>query len=161
MWVPPAVLAAICIIFGVFAYQIPLKLFIFPAVPVVTIIGAWYAGLSIFLIALGLVIGVLIFKAGALMPSIRRDTSFTGAEVPEPQDMAVSGTEFYNTIKEFGVLKGIYALAQKGRFDIYEQGKTFVFGIGGFLQYLHNGILPTYIVWTLLGMVALFFILVK
>ncbi len=161
MWVPTAVLAAICIIFGVFAYQIPLKLFIFPAVPAVTMIGAWYAGLSTFLIILGLVIGILIFKAGALKPSIRRDTSFTGAEVPQPQGMAVSGTDFYNTIKEFRGLKGIYALAQKGTFDIYEQGKTLVFGIGRFFQYLHNGVLPTYIVWTLLGMIALFFILVK
>jgi hypothetical protein len=70
--------------------------------------------------------------------------------------MRLSGTEFYNTIKEYGLLGIIYKKAEAGFFDIYEQGKTFVFGIGGFFQYLHNGILPTYLVWTLLGMLGLF-----
>lgn len=161
MWVPPAALAAICIIFGVFAYQLPLKIFIFPAVPQVSIIGAWYAEMSTLLIILGLAIGLLIFKVGALMPKVRRDTNFTGAELPEPQHMAVSGTEFYNTIQELGPLKWIYSRAQKGAFDIYEQGKVLVFAVGRSLQYLHNGVLPTYIVWTLLGMLGLFFVLVK
>jgi hypothetical protein len=87
-----------------------------------------------------------------------------GAETADLADLAehrVTGTEFYNTVKEFGILRSIYQKAEAGFFDIYEQGKAIVFGMGKFLQYLHNGVLPTYLVWTLLGMMGLFFILLK
>ena len=36
--------------------------------------------------------------------------------------MRMSGTEFYRTIQDMKGLKGIYALAQKKVFDIYEMG---------------------------------------
>ena len=85
---------------------------------------------------------------------------YIGGE-PATEDMRLSGTEFYNTVKELGLLRSIYKKAEAGFFDIYEQGKTIVFGIGGFFQYLHNGVLPTYLVWTLLGMMGLFLFLLR
>lgn len=161
MWFPCVVLAAICVLFGVFANQLPLKHFILPAVGGVSFIGSWYAGLSTLLIVIGLLLGLFIFKLKAIKPLMRQDAPFVGAEGVESGENRVSGTEFYNTIKEFRGLAGIYAKAEKGYFDIYEQGKSLVFGIGRFFQFLHNGVLPTYLVWTLLGMVALFFVLMK
>jgi len=86
---------------------------------------------------------------------------FVGGEFIATEENRVSGTEFYNTVKEFGILKAIYKRAEAGYFDIYEQGKTIVFSIGKFLQYLHNGVLPTYLVWTLLGMIGLFLVLMR
>jgi formate hydrogenlyase subunit 3/multisubunit Na+/H+ antiporter MnhD subunit len=159
MWLPPLLLAIICIIFGVFASQIPLRYFILPAVPGVTFIGTWYAGLATLLIFIGFILGILIFKFKNLSPVLRKDSAFTGAETVSLQDeeTKVSGTEFYNTIKELGILRGIYKKAEAGAFDIYEQAKNFVFWIGGHFQRLHNGVLPTYLVWCLLGMLALFF----
>ncbi|MFH1397004.1 MAG: hypothetical protein ABIH27_00445, partial [Candidatus Omnitrophota bacterium] len=162
MWLPGMFLAIICVIFGVFAYQIPLKYFIFPAIAGVISIGTWHAGLSTLLIIVGLVLGILIFKLKGLKPALRTDTVFTGAETVDlAEENEVSGTEFYNTIKELGFLKGIYKKAEAGFFDIYEQAKNMVFGIGRFLQYLHNGVLPTYLVWTLLGMIGLFWALIR
>jgi len=161
MWAPAAALAAICIIFGVFANQIPLKYFILPAVNGVTFMGTWYAGLSTLLIIAGLILGVLVFKLKGIRPAIRQDNPFIGGEPLALEESRVTGTDFYNTIKEFGFFKAAYKRAEKGAFDCYEQGKAFIFGIGKILQYLHNGVLPTYLVWTLLGMVILFFVLVK
>jgi formate hydrogenlyase subunit 3/multisubunit Na+/H+ antiporter MnhD subunit len=161
MWLPCMILAIICVLFGVFAYQIPLKYFIFPAIAGVTFIGTWYAGLSTLLIIVGLVLGVLIFKLKNLKPALRSDTVFIGGETTDFEEKRVTGTEFYNTIKEFGILKGIYNKAEAGFFDIYEQAKIVVFAIGKYLQYLHNGILPTYMVWMLLGMMGLFLVLVR
>lgn len=160
MWLPCVILAFVCVLFGVFAVQLPLKFFIFPAVFGVGFIGVWQAGLSTLLIIIALVIGVVIIKLKGITLSLRSDTAFTGSETHalSPKETVVSGTEFYNSIKELGILKGIYRKAEEGFFDIYEQGKKLVFGIGGFLQYLHNGVLPTYLVWALLGMMALFFI---
>ena len=86
--------------------------------------------------------------------------SYVGGE-PIGKDTRLSGTEFYNTIKEYGLLGIIYKKAEAGLFDVYEQGKALVFGIGGFFQHLHNGVLPTYLVWTLIGMMALFIAFLK
>ena len=60
-----------------------------------------------------------------------------------------------------GILENIYNSADKKTFDIYEQGKKLVFWISGYLQRLHNGVLPTYLVWCLLGIIGLFFIFLK
>ncbi|MFZ2602887.1 MAG: proton-conducting transporter membrane subunit [Candidatus Omnitrophota bacterium] len=161
MWFPCVILAGICVVFGVFANQIPLKYFILPAINGVTFIGTWYAGLSTALIIVGLILGALVFKLRVLKPKIRPDTAFVGGETLDLKETRVTGTDFYNTVKEFGVLKSIYNKAERGFFDIYEQGKTLIFGIGRFLQFLHNGVLPTYLVWTLLGMIGLFLVLMR
>ena len=161
MWTPCAILAVICVIFGVFAYQVPLKYIIFPAVKGVTFIGTWYAGLSTLLIIAGLVLGIFIFKLKAIKPVLRDDGVFVGGETSGLKDLPVTGTEFYNTVQDFGILKGIYKKAERGVFDIYEQGKFIVFGIGKFFQYLHNGVISTYLVWVLLGMMSLFFVLAR
>jgi len=161
MWMPPAFLAFICIIFGVFAYQLPLRYFIAPAVGRISFIGSWYAGLSTVLIIAGLILGFLIFKLKNLRPIIRESKPFTGCESLDLTKNRFSGVEFYNSIREYGILRFFYDKAEKKYFDIYEQGKVFVFGIGRFFGYLHNGVLPTYLVWTLLGMIVLFFVLVK
>lgn len=161
MWLPAVTLAAICVIFGVFANQIPLKYFILPAAGGVTFIGSWSAGLSSLLILLGLLLGIFIFRLKGLKTNLRQDTAFTGTEALDLEQDRVTGTDFYNTVREFGFLKNIYLRAESGFFDIYEQAKIMVFGIGRFFQHLHNGILPTYLVWMFLGMIASFFILMR
>lgn len=161
MWLPCIILAAICVVFGVFAFQIPLRLYIFPAVNGVNFIGTWYAGLSTLLIALGLIVGAFIFKLRGIRPVLRDDTAFVGGETVDLKELPVTGTEFYNTVQEFGILKKIYKKAGKGVFDIYDQGKSLIFGIGGLLQYLHNGVMSTYLVWVLLGMMGLFWALAR
>jgi len=155
MWLPAAILAILCVTFGIFAYQIPLKFFIRPALGAeVVFTGEWHTLKATLLLFAGLVIGLIIYFLGNFK-SVRMSDSYIGGE-PVGKDMRLSGTEFYNTIKEYGLLGVIYKKAEAGFFDIYEQGKALVFGIGGFFQYLHNGILPTYLVWTLLGMLGLF-----
>jgi len=161
MWLPCVILAAVCVVFGVFANQIPLKYFIFPSVRGIDFIGTWYAGLSTLLVIAGLALGLLIFKSRGLRPSLRQDTAFTGAEEVDLGKDRVTGTQFYNTIQEFAGLKRIYKRQERGAFDIYEQLKNLVFGIGNFFRYLHNGVLPTYLAWTLLGMMVLFFVLMR
>jgi formate hydrogenlyase subunit 3/multisubunit Na+/H+ antiporter MnhD subunit len=155
MWLPAAILAILCVTFGIFAYQIPLKFFIRPALGAeVVFTGEWHTLKATLLLFAGLVIGLIIYFLGNFK-SVRMSDSYIGGE-PVEKDMRLSGTEFYNTVKEYDLLRIIYKKAEAGFFDIYEQGKALVFGIGGFFQYLHNGILPTYLVWTLLGMMGLF-----
>lgn len=159
MWLPCLLLAIICAIFGIFAQALPLKYFILPAVKGVTFTGTWYAGLSTLLILIGLILGLLLFTLKGLRPNIRQDLAFVGSETFDLEDSRVTGTEFYNIIKELGLLRAIYKRAEAGIFDIYEQGKKFIFYVAAGFQYLHNGVLPTYLVWCLLGMLGLFYII--
>jgi NADH:ubiquinone oxidoreductase subunit 5 (subunit L)/multisubunit Na+/H+ antiporter MnhA subunit len=159
MWLPCLLLAIICVLFGIFAQALPLKYFILPAVKGVSFMGKWYAGLSTLLILIGLVLGLLLFKLKGLRPNMRQDLAFVGSETYDLEDSRVTGTEFYNTIKELGLLCAIYKRAEAGVFDIYEQGKKFIFYVSGAFQYLHNGILSTYLVWCLLGILGLFYII--
>lgn len=166
MWLPCIILAAFCILFGVFAFSIPLRFFIFPALSTYRLInlssfpGVWCSGPATLLIIVGLFIGLLIFMLRGLRMSLRLDKEFVGGETAAlmPEETAVSSTEFYNTIKEMTLLSRIYKKAEAGFFDLYEQGRRFVFSISGILRYLHNGVLPTYLVWCLLGMLGLFYI---
>jgi hypothetical protein len=161
MLLPCVILASLCVIFGIFAVQLPLKYFILPAIAGVSYSGTWFAGVSTLLIILALGLAFLLMQLKGFRPMLRQDSYFTGGEAIDFAQTRVSGTDFYLTVKDFAVLKTVYQKAEAGFFDLYEQGKTLVFGVGRFLQYLHNGILPTYLVWTLLGMIVLFFALMR
>ena len=159
MWFPCLVLAGICVLFGVFAYQIPLRYFISPILANQIFIGFWSPGLATILIIAGLILGLIVFKLSRLNLSFRQDSPFIGGETAVLEESRVSGTEFYNTVKEMSVLSKIYKLAEDKFFDIYNLGQRGTFGITNLLRYLHNGVLPTYLVWCLLGMIVMFFVL--
>jgi len=160
MWIPQGFLALLCVIFGVFAYQIPLKIFILPSLGgEVEFSGVWNAGLATVLIVIGIIIGMIIYFLGKATKT-RETESFIGGEFLEKHpDMRVSGTEFYNTIQEIGILKTIYGLAEKKVFDFYNVGRRIAFVFVRILRYIHNGVLPTYMAWCLLGMIILFYAL--
>ncbi|MGD9015329.1 MAG: proton-conducting transporter membrane subunit [Candidatus Omnitrophota bacterium] len=159
MWLPCLILAVICIIFGIFAYQVPLRYLIWPILADKTFIGFWSPGLATILIIIGLILGLIIFKLSKLKLSFRQDSPFVGGETTVLDEGRVSGIEFYNTVKEIGPLARMYKLAEAKFFDIYDLGQKGVFRVTNLLRYLHNGVLPTYLVWCLLGMMVMFFVL--
>jgi len=162
MWIPQVFLAGLCVIFGVFAYRIPLKMFIFPSLgEKIEFLGIWNASLATILIIVGVAVGIIIYLLGTITKT-RETEAFIGGEILEKQaNMRVSGTEFYDTIKDITPLDTIYRLAERKVFDIYHLGSIITFGFNKILSYLHNGILPTYLSWCLLGMIILFYILLR
>jgi NADH:ubiquinone oxidoreductase subunit 5 (subunit L)/multisubunit Na+/H+ antiporter MnhA subunit len=156
MWLPGIILALVCILFGIFARRLPLKYFILPSVTGVKFSGIWTSSLATLLLIAGLALGGIIYlAAGNLKRIIREDEHYTGGEVI-PTTAKVSGVDFYNTIKDIPTFNYIYRQAEAKVYDIYEQGKRFVFFLTRRFQRLHNGVLPTYLVWCLLGMILLF-----
>jgi len=157
MWMPMVVLAVLCVIFGVFAYRVPLKNFIFPAVSGISFLGFWSPGLATLLIIIGIFFGVIIYSIGNIK-GLRMDTAYVGGEII-PQDGRVTGVDFYDTIKNLGTFRAIYMQAEKRLFDIYDWGTKFVFFFIRRLRQIHSGALPTYLSWSLLGMLVLFIIM--
>ena len=182
MLFPVVVLAGLCVVFGVFAYQVPLKLFIFPSVPKLTSpvswIGWWQPGLATLLIILGIIVGFIIYLAGKVKLG-RVSESYIGGEAVSP-GMSISGVDFYDTVRNFVGLRRLYTVAEKGKLDIYNGMLSFAKGVGWFLWGLdrlvdgmwrglswlvllagegislaHTGILHTYLAWCLSGLVIL------
>lgn len=163
MWIPTVILATLCVIFGVFAYRIPIRLFIIPSVKgSIAYIGIWGAGLATLLILVGIIIGGIIYYLGNIGKTQRETDVFVGGEeLEEYPPMRVSGVEFYNTIKDLPLLNRVYQLAEHRVFDIYEQLKRLCLFFTRILRFIHTGILTTYLIWILLGAVILFFVLLK
>lgn len=162
MWIPTVILATLCVVFGVFAYQVPLKMLIFPSLgqePQFT--GIWNSGLATSLLIVSVFIGFIIYFIGSAVKTRTADVFVGGERIEEHPEMRVSGTEFYETIREIGALKGIYRLAEKKAFDVYEVGVKMTLGFNKALRYIHNGVLLTYLAWCMLGMIVLFYFLLK
>lgn len=160
MWLPPAVLAVLCVAFGIFALPLPLRGLVYPAVgQSVSYIGLWNAPLATLLILAGIVIGAIIYLLGKVK-SVREEQPYLGGEVM-PAETSPSGADFYLTIKDLAGLSGVYRLAEKKIFDVYDQGVRLSFAFTEFLRKLHTGILTTYIAWCLLGLLVLLLILVR
>lgn len=162
MRIPAVLLAALCVIFGIFAYAIPLKLFIFPSINFdVKLAGMWNPSLATAFILVGIGLGFLIYLLG-LATKTREASVFIGGEnLKDIPEMRVSGTAFYNTISDIGILGFIYKLAEKKLFDLYEVGTKITLFFNKSLRHIHNGILSTYLAWCLLGMIVIFYILFR
>ncbi|NQS99948.1 MAG: hypothetical protein HQ595_02595 [Candidatus Omnitrophica bacterium] len=162
MWIPSIILAGLCVVFGVFAYRIPLKLWIVPSIGrQVVFPGIWNANFATALLLAGIIIGIVIYLLGKVT-ECREANIFVGGEILKDYPrMRISGTKFYSTIQELPVLKAIYGLAKAKLFDLYNVGTNIVLVFTRILRYIHNGVLPTYLAWCLLGMGILFYVLLK
>jgi len=164
MWLPTVILAFICVVFGVFAYQLPLKYFIFPSLSTVSyqqstvFTGWWQPGLATLLIIVGLVIGFAIYVISTT--KYRKTETFIGGE-RLPNEVRVTGVDFYRTITDIRFFKSVFNLAEKKKFDIYDWGKKIVLWLGSVLSELHSGDLETYLSWCLAGAVILLLILIR
>lgn len=167
MGVPMAVLAGICLLFGVLAYRVPVRLLLLPALPAYA--GAieegvlqnpsWQPLLATVLLISALVVGAVIYLLTGM--KTREDNAFVGGEAgAKAASFRFSGLEFYGTIKQIPLLGTFYKHAAQGWYDVYQVGSRFVFYIAGTLQAFHSGLLLTYVAWFIAGVVILLWFLV-
>lgn len=159
MLLPIVVLALLCVVFGVFAYTIPLKHLLLPVIPGLQYIGIWSPGFSTTMILIGIVIGILIYLIGNMrIKTIREAGSFIGGE-QLPVESRVTGTGFYTTIKKIPFVNAFYKWDEENVFDIYEQSGRISSGFANLFKRMHTGILTMYMVWMLSGLFILFILL--
>jgi formate hydrogenlyase subunit 3/multisubunit Na+/H+ antiporter MnhD subunit len=170
MWLPVVGLACLCVIFGVFAYQLPLTTMIFPAMGgAVALSGAWYASLATVLMLAAYAAGLLVYLLAAVRKARSCDT-YIGGEIMEEvfrhtgtdgkvENVEVTGVDFYRTVEELSPLREIYGAARKKWFDIYDVGGKATFFIVEILRRAHGGLLPMYLTWVLAGLLVLLWML--
>lgn len=160
MWVPPFLLSLICVVFGVFAIQVPLRYFIIPSAPAFSFGGQWVPAVSSLLLFFGLLAGAVVYFAGRLSPA-KRSPVFLGGEVVQRERVSQSGVRFYDTIRDIGPVRWLYDRAARKMFDVYEGLSKATFFLSDILGWLHNGLLHTYLAWCLLGLVVLIAVLFR
>ena len=151
--VPMIILAIFCIVFGIFAMALPIKGLIAPIVPDISIIGLWSPGLATMMVILGVVVGLIIYLLGNLK-GIRESEPFIGGETL-PAENRVTGTGFYDTIREMKGLKTLFQMAEARRFDLHDHCLRSAEKMAQWLGRCHTGVLPLYFVWLLAGMAIL------
>jgi formate hydrogenlyase subunit 3/multisubunit Na+/H+ antiporter MnhD subunit len=177
MVVPSLIFALACVVFGIFADLIPLKLFVLPSLPFkIETIGFWSPGLATILIIVGIIIGLIIFLIGTVS-NPKRSRVFVGGEVLDEDEARVTGADFYSSVRTLGMLNKTYLFGEGGAFDIYNhlQGiaRGFAFisknvinriivaayhsigklvqATGALTSVLHTGELYNYVGWIFLG----------
>jgi len=165
LW-PMVALALLCILFG-FVAQLPLRAFIGPVVgfefdPVparITMTNAlWNPTLATVLIVVGLLLGLIIYLLGRI-GTRRRAPAFIGGEKLDTEETRVVGTGFYETISNLGIFRVIYGDADRGIFDVYFLGGRIGSLVVNGLRRLHDGVLSSYLSWSIIGLGILVFLL--
>lgn len=158
-WIATGLLAALCIVFGLFAVQVPLKYFLIPVVEnmnlsVPSLLGSYNPILVILLFGLAFIVGFIVYL---LTKNIRYDEIYLGG-MDAVEKFRVVGTEFYNEIRNMAPLRSIYNYAEKKYFDLYDLGKRLFLSLAQFFKMVHTGQLQLYSLWILVGVLILFLI---
>ncbi len=161
---PMLVLAALCVIFGIF-YYVPLRNFIYPALgydegQVITL-GTWQSVPATIMLLIGIILGLFILLVGLLARKARFVPTWSGGEVQDNDQLIIPGTHFYKTVSDMGGLRQLYSGQQKGFFDLYNLFAGLGLALTSFLRWLHTGVLSTYATWVTLGLLVLLFIICK
>jgi NADH:ubiquinone oxidoreductase subunit 5 (subunit L)/multisubunit Na+/H+ antiporter MnhA subunit len=187
MWFPTLFLGLVCIVFGVFATQIPLKYFVFPHLKSLFSPQAseWFPAAAAALICFGLVIGLILYLLGRFK-GVRRTDTFVGGERLDSEVTRIPGTYFYDSIKSIDIIRETYGFSEGGSFDIFKHWMTFTRTFGRLLSslvdrpltffydllgrlagilskaasYLHSGELPLYLGYCFLGFIVLMLVLI-
>ncbi|HOK79881.1 MAG TPA: proton-conducting transporter membrane subunit [bacterium] len=159
MFVPATILSLLCLCFGLFYFQIPLSKFFLPIMRIDNMEYILNLELPLLLIIAGIILGFVIYPM--FMPRKRRIAPvFIGGEKQE-EEMRISGTEFYNVIRDTRFLKTMYVAAEKKITDLYEVLKSTVLYFTEGFRVIHTGILGTYLTWILFGTLVFLYIFIR
>jgi len=185
-WFPPLVMALVCIAFGLFAFRLPLRYLVSPALSASVILPLGHFSPLAFAAAILVImsVGFLIYLlGGSYKPRPRK--VFLGAEELTEEEMHFSGTHFYSSFKEIKIFGEFYRFAEGGSFDPFHYIESVARALGKavkgliddslnaltrFIRYFFNlagkglsrwqtGRLTFYLGWILFGILILILIL--
>jgi formate hydrogenlyase subunit 3/multisubunit Na+/H+ antiporter MnhD subunit len=158
MWIPMAVLALLCVTFGVFATGLIIPKLFTPVIGTFTFSGLWSSSFVSLLVLISILVGVLVYLATGTK-KFRTEDSFIGGETMQDK-AAYPATEFYKTFTEFSFVSRVYKKAEEKAFDIYDLSKQFVLWLSHKLSVTHTGVLPDYVIWVFAGLIIMLLIMI-
>jgi NADH:ubiquinone oxidoreductase subunit 5 (subunit L)/multisubunit Na+/H+ antiporter MnhA subunit len=171
MQVPMIFLAILCIVFGIYA-QLPLGRLINPSVAVATGVsieemavstgtGYWSPVLATVLMFVGLLVGLIIYAFGKTKRVRFDENVWVGGNILDNEEMRIPGTHFYKTVTDDlnPAYSALFRDGRAGAMDAYNIWGRLGNNVVQVLRRLHNGILSTYLSWTIIGLGALTFVL--
>jgi O-antigen ligase len=75
--------------------------------------------------------------------------------MPSSEKFRITGTGFYNEVRNFTLIKSIYNSAEKKYFDLYDMGKELTFGFSRIFRLAHPGQLQLYLLYIVVGILLL------
>ncbi|MBN1482945.1 hypothetical protein EH223_13505 [candidate division KSB1 bacterium] len=159
-WIATGALAVLCLIFGLAAVAVPLKIFIYPAMANAGLELPAFSGLyqPILLLALFLIIFALGMIIYVITKNVRPDEIYLGGMAPL-EKFRIVGTAFYNEIRNMRGLKGVYDAADKQAFDAYAVGEKSSLALSRLFQKAHPGLLQLYVLFIVIGVVVFLIVL--
>jgi formate hydrogenlyase subunit 3/multisubunit Na+/H+ antiporter MnhD subunit len=171
---PIAVLAMLCIFFGVFSafvvgvFFVPMEFEIFSGISVSNFLSEinfvntlWDPSRATVAMVIGLVIGLILYLIGKVF-NYREQPVFTCGERLDLEMRRFPGTGLYLTILELPFIGTYLKDRDKGAYDIYNIVKVIGWKtIIEKLKNLHDGILSTYLSWCIVGLMIIMFVLMN
>jgi len=158
MWIPMAVLALLCITFGVLATNLIVPKLFTPVSGDFVFTGFWDSTFVSILVLISILLGIVIYLVSGLK-RFRREDSFIGGE--RIQDQAAYPTpEYYKTISEMDFPAWMYDKAGKKWFDIYDLSRRFVLWLSRQFSLAHDGVLSGYALWVFAGLIILLLVMI-
>ncbi|MFA4839498.1 MAG: proton-conducting transporter membrane subunit [Candidatus Neomarinimicrobiota bacterium] len=158
-WIATLSLALGCVVFGLFAMPLPLKRLIFPILTqsglAIPVFAGFYDPLLIFwLFGAAFLVGLLIYFATR---RVRFDENYLGGMDAE-EKFRITGTAFYNEIRQMSPLRSLYDWAERKYFDCYNLFSKGAIALANFFSSLHRGMLQMYNLWIVIGFLMLLII---
>jgi formate hydrogenlyase subunit 3/multisubunit Na+/H+ antiporter MnhD subunit len=152
-WIATGLLSVLCIGFGIFAVEVPLRKFISPLLAeygwtLDGFIGTYNPQMIVVLFLIAFIIGIGVYL---LTKKVRYDDVYLGGMSPADK-FRVLGTEFYNEIRNMIPLKSIYNAAENKRFDMYDISGSSTFVFSRIFQKAHPGQLQLYLFYIVIGL---------
>jgi len=169
MSAPMLLLAALCVVFGVFV-RLPVGQWLEPSVSEVAPallpagqtatydLGIWQASQATVLLLVGILLGLVFYGLGRIGKA-RVTRPFVGGELLGTDDVRVPGTGFYETVRGLPLLRGIFRDAEEQAYDVYHLGGRYGGTLVQHLRNLHTGVLAVYVAWCAIGLAAVLFYL--
>lgn len=187
MWLPPFLLALTCVVFGVFAYSVPLAGLILPGLGFYEVVlsGVWSPIPATLLLIVALGFGAILYSLGTAVQPVTGRTFVGGEKIADTEESRVPGTAFYSPVKQLPIIGDLLVFGERGAFDLYNWlvgllkvvgaglregvdrvltalaefiGRlVYYFGLG--LSRIHTGNLPLYLSWVFLGAVIFYLLL--
>lgn len=174
MTTPAAVLAILCLFFGILAafvvnrFFVPMEFDVFRGITPSAIFGElsfantfWNPYRATVAMFAGLIIGIIFYFIGKVF-KYREQPVFTCGERFGLEERRFPGTGLYLTILELPFIGTYLKDRDKGTYDIYNIVKMAGWkAVVEKLKDLHDGILSTYLSWCIVGLMIIMFVLMN